>query len=235
VTDKQLLTAIEAQQALMIAVATGGPRIEDVNGEYRTRRASIQQGLRERALQDPNPHSDLWAWYGRWSSGDLPSYQSRREYIREMYEPLIAVVQRGPQGAVIFAEPTGWPLVDRQLGEVRERLAEANTEERFQAVGLLCRETLISLAQTVFDAARHPTVDGVAAGKTDASRMLEAYLNTELCGGSNEEARAHAKAALKFALALQHKRTADFRTAALCSEAVASIVNLIAILSGRRG
>lgn len=37
--------------------------------------------------------------------------------------------------------------------------------------------------------------------------MLEWYFSVELRGGANEEARAHAKAALKLALALQHKRT----------------------------
>jgi len=42
---------------------------------------------------------------------------------------------------------------------------------------------------------------------TDAGRMLEWYFSVELRGGANEEARAHAKAALKLALALQHKRT----------------------------
>jgi hypothetical protein len=31
-------------------------------------------------------------------------------------------------------------------------------EEQFQAVGLLCRETLISLAQAVYDAQLHPTL-----------------------------------------------------------------------------
>jgi hypothetical protein len=48
--------------------------------------------------------------------------------------------------------------------------------------------------------------------------MLEAIFETELRGSSNEEARAHAKAAVRLALALQHKRFADFRTAALCAE-----------------
>ena len=33
---------------------------------------------------------------------------------------------------------------------------------------------------------------------------------------------------------LQHHRTATFRQAALCAEATASVVNLVAIISGRR-
>lgn len=134
----------------------------------------------------------------------------------------------------IFDEPTGWTKVDRQIAEVRLRLREATNEEQFQAVGLLCRETLISLAQAVYSPERHPTLDGIAPSSTDAKRMLEAYIAAELGGHANDEARSHAKASLKLALALQHNRTANFRTAALCSEATASVVNIIGILSGTR-
>jgi hypothetical protein len=134
----------------------------------------------------------------------------------------------------IFEEPTGWPKVDRQMSEARDRLRAATNEEQFQAVGLLCRETLISLAQTVYDAQRYPTLDGIAASNTDAKRMLEAFIAVELGGAANEEARRHARAALSFAVALQHDRTADFRAAALCAEATASVVNVVGILSGAR-
>jgi hypothetical protein len=66
-------------------------------------------------------------------------------------------------------------------------------------------------------------------------RLLDSIFAAELRGSANEEARAHAKAAVKLALALQHKRTADFRMAALCAEATSSVINLLAVLSGRRG
>lgn len=62
----------------------------------------------------------------------------------------------------IFEEPTGWQKVDRQFQEVRLRLDTAVSEEQCQAVGLFCREVLISGAQTVYDSARHPSLDGVA-------------------------------------------------------------------------
>jgi hypothetical protein len=135
----------------------------------------------------------------------------------------------------VFEEPTGWQKVDRQLQEVRLRLDTAESEEQYQAVGLLCREVLISVAQEVYQSARHPSLDGIAPSETDAKRMLEAFFTAELGGGTNEEARAHAKAALRLALALQHQRTADFRMAALCAEATSSVVSILAIMAGRRG
>jgi len=158
----------------------------------------------------------------------------------ELYEkrqlsgrPVFAARQAGTR-IEIFEEPTGWPKVDRQIEEARSRLLEASTEEQFQAVGLLCRETLISLGQAVYAPERHPTLDDVAASETDAKRMLEAFIAVELGGAANEESRSHAKAALRLALALQHNRTADFRTAALCAEATASVVNIVGIISGAR-
>jgi len=236
ITNEELLGEIEAQRSLMIAVATGGPRIKAVNQEYVERRGRIRSALRERGLRDPNPYSDLWGWYGKRSSGDLPTYQSRRVYISDLYAPLIQRIEQGglPRAAEIFDKPTGWVRVDRGLDEIRRRLEEASTEEQYQTIGLLCRETLISLAQTVYDPSRHPPIDGTDPSETDARRMLGAYLAKELAGTTNEAARRHAKAALRLANDLQHRRTATFRQAALCAEATTSVVNLIAIISGRR-
>ncbi|MBW1949318.1 MAG: hypothetical protein JRJ18_07200 [Deltaproteobacteria bacterium] len=230
-TDDELIREIEAQRSLMVAVATGGPRIQEVNQQYAERRERITAELRRRGLEDPNPHGDLWAWYGRWSSGDMPSWASRRAHLSEMYQPLIDQIRSGPSttGAELFEEPTGWPRVDRGIYEIRRRLEQADTEEQFQAVGLLCRETFIS-----YDTQRHPSVDGVAPSETDAKRMLDAYIAVELSGGPNQGVRRHAKAALALANDLQHHRTANYRQAALCAEATTSVVNLIAIISGRR-
>jgi len=80
----------------------------------------------------------------------------------------------------------------------------------------------------------HPILDGVTVSKTDAKRMLEAYIAHELSGSSNEQVRKHAKASLALANDLTHKRTAEYRLAALCAEATNAVVNIIAIISGRR-
>jgi hypothetical protein len=235
-TDEELIEEIEAQQSLMTAVATGGPRIQDRNREYIERRRRLADELRRRGQQDPNPHGDLWVWYGRWSQDDMRTYQSRRTYLSDMYQPLIEQIRTGSTGtgARVFEEPTGWPRVDRGVDEIRRRLEQAENEEQFQAVGLLCREVLISLAQVVYDPQRHPPEDGVGPSQTDAKRMLDSYLAAEVSGALNEGVRRHAKAALALANDLQHHRTATYRQAALCAEATTSVVNQIAIISGRR-
>jgi hypothetical protein len=143
-------------------------------------------------------------------------------------------IYRIQQTAAGELEPTGWPRVDRNVTEMRKRLETATTEEQFQAVGLLCRETLISLAQAVYNAELHPTLDGVTPSDTDAKRMLEAYIAVAFGGSAYEHFRKHARAAYDLAAHLQHRRTASFRQAAACTEATTSIVNLIAIMAGLR-
>jgi hypothetical protein len=143
--------------------------------------------------------------------------------------PIYRIRQTGPAGL----EPTGWTRVDRNV-TVRKRLETATMEEQFQAVGLLCRETLISLAQAVYDPQLHPTLDGVTPSDTDAKRMLEAYIAVAFRGSAYEHFRKHARAAYDLAAHLQHRRTASFRQAAACTEATTSIVNLIAIMAGLR-
>jgi len=155
----------------------------------------------------------------------------RREYISG--RPIFDARQINGR-IVVLEEPSGWPLVVRQVNELKRRLQEAENEEQFQAVGLLCREALISVAQSVYDPLSYPSLGDVTPSKTDANRMLEAFIAVELKGNSNEEARRHAKASLVLALALQHNRTADFRTAAICAEATVSVINIVGILSKNR-
>ena len=234
---EEILRQLDRMRDTLISVSTGGPRINDVNFEYKESYSHLSGQLEARGLKNPIPYVDLWEWYGKWTS-DLPSYQSRRNYIISLFKPLELQLREGaPWGdAEVFAEPTGWAKIDFALGEIRKRLESAATPIQFQSVGHLCRETLISLAQGVFDPKLHPPInDGKdEISTTDAKPMLDRYLAKEVSGGSNENARRHAKASLALANELTHKQTAVFRDAALCAEATASVVNIIAILSGKR-
>lgn len=231
-----LIREVQAQWDLMVSVSTGGPPMKEVQKDYADRWKAINVTLTAMGLKDPNPFRTVWDWHGRWSSGDLPQYRDRRTFLTELFRPLMDQLEAMSTGdrSGLGAEPTGWERVDRCVEKARGQLATALVEEDFQQVGLLCREVLISTAQAVYDPQRHPPLDGTTPSRTDAKRMLEAFISVELGGGSNEIARKHAKAAMDLALALQHDRTASFRTAALCEEATTSVVNLVAILSGRR-
>ena len=77
------------------------------------------------------------------------------------------------------------------------------------------------------------TRQGTVISRTDARRLLEAWLHHEYEGGSNKEIRAHIRASLDLANNLQHRRTATRKLAALCLEATSSAVAVVAILAGR--
>jgi hypothetical protein len=232
---KDLIAAIETQKASMIAVATGGPRINDVNQEYETRRQKIKRALDKLSAADPNPYAELWSWYGKWSDGSLPTYQSRRRYIADLYQPLLDALRLGTRVTTVQpSDPTGWARVDRSVEKIIRTLETAKNEEDFQAVALICREAIISLAQAVYDPEKHKSFDGVKPSPTDAKRMLEIFIAETLKGDSHDYQRKFAKAAFDLAVNLQHRRTAVFRDAALCAEATRSVINVIAVISGQR-
>jgi len=232
---KNLITEIEAQKALMVSVATDGPRIKEVHENYVNRRSLIGMELSRSGIADPNPFPDLWTWHGRWSDGSLPTWRSRRSYLTELYQPLLDALRLTPkQRAIQPAAPTGWARVDRNVEKIVQALETARNEEDFQAVALLCREAIISLAQAVYDPQSHGSPDQVIPSETDAKRMLEGYIEEELGGRSKETHRKYAKTCYDLAVAMQHKRTAGFRDAALCAEATRALINIIAIISGKR-
>lgn len=136
-----LLAELITHRAMMIAVATGGERIQDVDDYYRAREARIRDHLPE-TIPYQNPHSDLWAWYRHWKE-NFGSYAERRQYVRQLFGTAIDAVSRQPSLPSEPREATGWERVDRALSKARAQLETASAEEDCQAIGLLCREVII--------------------------------------------------------------------------------------------
>lgn len=229
-----LLREIETEKSMLISVATGGARIQEVNDSYKEKRSRLHEKLEKAGLDDPNQFNDLWEWYGRWSQGDLPSYASRRSFVSELYKETIDIIEKSVSTMLSENyEPTGWERVDRTVYEMKHRLSIANTEEQFQAIGMLGREALITIAQQVYNKDIHPTDDGVVPSDTDSKRMLDAFLNYSLSGSSNERQRKFAKASVDLANQLTHDRMADRSDAELCLTSVTAVANTIRIISNR--
>ena len=224
-----LLSEILLHQQTMIAVATGQGRIQDVNDHYKAREFRLSKKLPKEIYS--NPHKDLWDWYKFWKQ-QYSSYSERRAYVRQLFAKAIDHVAKRPAITLVAdRESTGWERVDRAIQKARSVFSEAKVEEDFQTIGLLCREVLISLAQAVFDPQIHRTLDGVVPSSTDANRMLEAFIASEVAGGSDKELRAHIRASLALALNLQHRRTANRMQALLCLEATSSASEVVRIVS----
>lgn len=67
---------------------------KDVARDYEQHRQQIISDLSERGIEDPNPHTDLDRWYAKWKDGTLPTYQSRREHVRDLYAPVVELIKQ---------------------------------------------------------------------------------------------------------------------------------------------
>ncbi len=233
-SKEQLINDVNFLKNTMISVSTGGQRIQDINDQYKQKFIQTDKTLQRLNINNPNQLKDLWEWYGKWSS-TFPKYSERRTFINEMYTPIIQILEGTNEQELlsVTVDLTDWERVERSINEIRLRQNEAKTEEQFQVVGLLSRETIITLAQLVFKKEKHIILDNKEISKTDAKRMLEAYIAVELEGSSNETLRRYAKVTLDLANELTHKRTATKKDASLCASATISIINLIGIIEGR--
>ena len=95
--DAELLKAIDKLKSTMISVATGGPRIAEVQHEFSALFDAVDAELRRRTIPNALPYRELWDWYGRWSSGDLPSYKSRRTFVNELAGELVRAIKAAPR------------------------------------------------------------------------------------------------------------------------------------------
>lgn len=223
----EILSDLIIHRAMMKSVATGGARIQEVDDYYKAREFRLKSSISPELSYD-NPYPSLWDWYSHWSQ-ELPHYSQRRQAVDRLFGRVIEAIARRPKITVPQRDETGWERVDRALSKARQMLERATAEEDFQAIGLLCREVTISLAQAVYDPVGHPSVDGIVIGPADANRMLDAFFAVEFHGSSEKEVRAHARASLALSLNLQHRRTATRTLAALCLEATSSTVAVVSI------
>jgi uncharacterized protein (TIGR02391 family) len=90
---EQLVQKIHEVQKLMETVATGEPRIQEKEDEYKQLYMEVRlklESLQNEGLNVDNPNSfrSLWDWYSYWSA-NLGSYSERRQYVRELYEKVL--------------------------------------------------------------------------------------------------------------------------------------------------
>jgi len=140
-TPAAIRQLVEAQAAMLVAVATGGPRIEDVNAEYQDRRALLERGLRRLGIEPPFPWRDMWAWYGHWSQR-LGSYASRRCFIAELAAPVLDRLDELEAGAVIDdpgrPDPAAaWAQLEARLTALKGELAGDSTQDDCKTWGVV--------------------------------------------------------------------------------------------------
>jgi hypothetical protein len=201
-----LIECLERQARLLIAVATGGPRIEKVQWQYQQRRQSLVQALSRRSVPYPFPWADLWDWYGDWS-GTLPSYHLRRQRVRRLIEPALDSLER-QRSSLALTDPgggaaTSWPDLDARVAGIAMELTDAASLDDFQDVGRRAREVLVDCARLVADPALVPP-DAAVPKAGDAKGWLDLFLANRAGGQSREELRRLVRAAWDLAQKVTH-------------------------------
>lgn len=232
-TKEIVLQHLQYEKDLLIDVGTGNIRIQDVNDQYIKNHKQLNELLNKLCLQLENNYDDLWYWYNDYNERKLLSYQSRRMFIKNLYDPLIDTIKDSKltNKSRVQHTLTGWEKVDDAIVKMKDILVTASITEDYQSVGMYGREILISLAQLVFVKDKHPAADGIDIGSADSKRMLEAYINYCLKHKSNPREIKFAKSAIDFANELTHNRTANSIDAELCYNAVITTVNIIRLIS----
>lgn len=230
-SQKDLLDDINRLKSYLISISTGGDRIQDVNDIYKNIFFRVNKCLTLLEIHNPNTYLDLWQWYEEYKSR-FSTYAERREHITKLYAITISELMEAkkPEIVKIAVDLDEWSKIKRTINEIELLSQRLNKEENCQSLGLLCREVIISLAQVVFDPSKHIVTDVSSVSKTDSKRMLEAYINLELSGSTNETLRKFARATVDLANELTHKRTATKKDALLCKSATISLINFIGII-----
>ena len=88
---------ISTIRGLMVKVSTGNGNIDDFEEEYNKLYFLIAEDINYfnkhgLTFQNLNSFLSLWDFYSHWSSGELPTYQSRRQYISSLYKPIEDVI-----------------------------------------------------------------------------------------------------------------------------------------------
>jgi len=188
-----LMQELERQASLLVAVATGGGRIETMQAEHQRRRQRLVRALERRGLQYPFPWSNLWLWYGHWSS-NLPSYASRRTHIRKLVAPVLDALER---------QQSGLTVVDARVAGLATELVDAASRDDLQDVGRRAREIMIDCARLLADPAL--VSDGQARPKAaDAKAWLDLFLAARAAGPSREALRRLVRDAWDLAQKVTH-------------------------------
>lgn len=226
---------VEKVSSLMTSVATGGPPIKTVDADYKREHRALGAVLGRLDIPYPNTFDDLWRWYGRWSQGDMPRYQDRREFVAELFAPVKRALDELGTATHELAEgvsegPTGWAQIDDRMRRLRKLFREARDADAYNGVGLQCMKILTLLGRAIFDPDRDLPDGEDEPGLDDAKARIALFVRRAAPGKSGENLRKLVNVAYAQANAAKHRHTATRVDAGIAANATALIVSTLRLL-----
>lgn len=228
----KILDMITEVEELLLDVWTRGRDIKNLNEEYKEKYRNLDETLKKIGLKNTNFLKDLWQWY-HYYKDRMPTYKERWIFIKNLFTEVKKQLQQDKlenDDISLSVDLSSWERLERAVQEIKLRELDAKNEEQFQAIWLLCREGIITLAQAVFIKQKHLPTDWTDISNKDAKRMLEAYIQAELWWSSNESLRKFAKSLIDFANVVTHDRNWTRKNALICINATISLINFIWII-----
>lgn len=203
---------LQAQANIIVAVGTGGERIQNVDARWQRDTRTLNANFRRLGLQLPFPWSGLWDWYGYYSQ-NLASYQERRTHIRDLTQAALerldqVEVRGGIHDPAPDDDTPTWENLNGRISGLIEEYSTARDRDGWQDVGRRSREILIDFGKLIAD----PTIipEGRDAPKAgDAKGWFDLFLATYAVGRDKAELRAMMRAAWDLAQKVTHGDIAD--------------------------
>ncbi|GAA2230736.1 hypothetical protein N1031_07220 [Herbiconiux moechotypicola] len=203
---------LQAQANTIVAVGTGGERIQNVDARWQRDTRTLNANFRRLGLQPPFPWGGLWDWYGYYSQ-NLATYQERRSHVRDLTETALAQLEMaeargGVHDPAADDDTPTWQNLNGRISGLVEEYSSARDRDGWQDVGRRSREILIDFGKLIADPAIVP--EGQEAPKgADAKAWFDLFLARYASGRDKSELRSTMRAVWDLAQKVTHGDIAD--------------------------
>jgi len=203
---------LQAQANTIVAVGTGGERLQNVDVRWQRDTRTLNANFRRLGLQPPFPWNGLSDWYGYYSQ-NFASYQERRSHIRELTQVALDQLDQiedrgGIHDPAADDETPTWENLNGRISGLIEEYSSARDRDGWQDVGRRSREILIDFVKLIADPAIVP--EGQEAPKgADAKAWFDLFLAKYVTGREKAELRSTMRAVWDLAQRVTHGDISD--------------------------
>jgi len=227
-TDLEAAIALAAlvHDELMAYGTGGGQRLSDE--EVGLSLSALRAVTKRLGVAFEPPYRNFTTFRTYWLRNDAHgSWQARRDLLETLFEPLHRELIRmeeltfeGLAQAVSPKQATGWSAVDQEITELRRRFLTCQTASDYRDVGNRCVVITELLGDVVYNPTLHLREHEKPPGRGETKKRLDRYIETQLHGSENADARALARSVVVFAQAVKHRSAPTRREAGISADAV---------------
>jgi hypothetical protein len=203
---------LQAQANTIVAVGTGGGRIQNVDAKWQRDTRVLNANFRRLGLQPPFPWDGLWDWYGFYSQ-NLASYQERRTFLRDLTRAALAQLEQIEARAGVHDPGAGddtptWENLNARIARLVEEYSIARERDGWQDVGRRSREILIDFGKLIADPDLVPEGKEPPKG-ADAKAWFDLFLAAYASGRDKSELRSTMRSVWDLAQKVTHGDISD--------------------------